>query len=86
MRWPTYTGATIPVHPRTALWFKQREQCDRCRHTATRAHRKGNGTTVSSGGGSMACVLGRGPDQSCMSMRDAGSRCGPDARLFEAIR
>ena len=78
----------LQPHPRTLLWWQQREQCRRCVHyrrVDTCARATGQGLAEH-------CAMGRdcGAMQSetaaCIHMRDAGSRCGPEGWLFEAAR
>lgn len=93
--WPRYTGVSVPVHPRTLLWWEQREQCVRC----LRSHQDGDATNGCArthfgdaaglrcsevrrhiGGGNAA---GRNIDVYCIDARSEGALCGPDARLFK---
>lgn len=67
----------LTVHARTALWWKQRDQCQRCEHF-TEPPLKGIGRN--SHGGGMVCLLA---DTSCITARDEGRACGPDAKLFK---
>jgi hypothetical protein len=73
----------LTVHPRTALWWQQREQCATCRWQREKPqnHEKRNG-------GGLACDAAPGKGWygafSCISARDEGSPCGPDARLWQA--
>jgi len=73
----------LSVHPRTALWWQQREQCRSCKHHsyAPDFMCKKGGTRV---GGEKCAVIGsaQGPT-TCISARDEGFACGPDANLFE---
>ena len=72
----------LVVHPRTALWWEQREVCRRCVNQAeTPLTRKANNGVA---GGGMTCSAAAHTD-SCISARDAGAACGPDARLFKAL-
>lgn len=72
----------LTVHPRTALWWEQREQCRLCKNKidVPSKPKDGNGGT----GHGMRCLKARFPhDASCISSREPGTPCGPDAKLFE---
>jgi len=74
----------LTVHPRTALWWQQREKCLQCAnmsrmagtareatHTAMKCSAVGGGGTNSRG------------DSSCIAARDEGPNlCGPRAKLY----
>lgn len=93
-RTPSAAPMTLPriiderflrVHPRTALWWEQREQCKRCAHVRHRPQKfTGKGNTNGSGLG-MSCAVSpaRWGEASCIGARDLGSPCGPDADLFQ---
>lgn len=72
------------VHPRTAEWWVEREQCMRCRHMCRRptVQRK-NGSA--SGGGMLCTAVNPGPggDATCITAREG--ECGHDAKLFEPL-
>lgn len=79
----------LSVHPRTALWWQQREKCELCAN-----HRKvigrARGETMlkcnaSGGGGTSPDGKHNGTDASCLRARDEGRRCGPDALMFKPI-
>jgi len=68
----------LTIHPRTALWFKEREQCRACLHHSLippDGEHRGHGERCAKGSR-------RWNDWTCIGMRDEGSRCGPDAKLF----
>lgn len=78
-------------HPRTALWWQQREQCRACAHCvevvldagrdgASMSQRCARGTSY--GPGRRSRVLN--DSAACIHMRDEGMPCGPEGRLFEA--
>lgn len=68
----------LTVHPRTALWWEQRETCKKCVHFRKRADGALSCTAIGGGGGTGL----NGGDAACISARDEGQRCGPDAKLF----
>lgn len=80
----------LTVHPRTALWWAEREQCRQCKHHSYVPH-VGLGTSKRDGGGGTGCgercalAPSNGktlsPGSSCIQARE--ERCGPEARLFE---
>jgi hypothetical protein len=67
----------LKVHPRTALWWKQRSTCEKCKFSDIRA------ITRTSGGG-WQCTKNRNQAAwySCINARDVGEPCGPDAMQF----
>lgn len=72
----------LTVHPRTVLWWEQREKCRRCKHYD---HVVGNSRI----GGQEACTatparVVNSFGLSCISAREPGERCGPEAKLFKA--
>lgn len=75
----------LSPHPRTLLWWQQREQCRQCAHYV-----RVPTSAKSNGGDAEHCLLGHNhggstawtPSSACIDMRDAGSACGPDGRLF----
>lgn len=74
----------LKVHPRTELWWKQREKCMRCenfRHRPARSSGNGSG----SGQGMSCAVVNHGLlPASCIQAREEGSKCGPHGLLFVA--
>lgn len=64
------------VHPRTALWWQQRETCRSCKHLSRRV---GNSAWVCS------LAHGRVPGGllCCIDARDPAGVCGPGASLFK---
>lgn len=90
----------LTVHPRTALWWEQREQCAKCTG-CTRAAAGGQRCTFSKmPGTSPIAVSRRRRDERgvemlgarlavdvgiyCIDAREPGMPCGPDAKMFEA--
>jgi hypothetical protein len=73
----------LTVHPRTALWWKQREKCAKCAAVQIQPVNK-----AGYGGGWLCGSLplgGLGNTKKlsgCMSARDKGQPCGPRAALF----
>jgi hypothetical protein len=76
------------VHPRTALWWQQRETCLKCANVQLK--------TVGTGDNEcrvMHCKKaftrtmnnGRVDNRSCLAMRDEGAACGPDAKLLVLV-
>ena len=80
----------LTVHPATALWWKQREQCESCKHLRLK---RGEGNE-----GVMRCAVARHPDPQvrlmlsartadlrpyCIDARGEKGSCGPDAALWE---
>ena len=77
----------LRVHPATALWWQQREQCKSCRHMRLLE------------GGVLRCAAAHHPDAQvrlmlsaragadvrpyCIDARGEKGDCGPDARLWE---
>lgn len=69
----------LEVHPRTRLWWQQREQCAKCTHLVRRPGRT-----------EWQCKAGNKPRdvrsvrwyRSCHDAREEGSQCGPNAVLF----
>lgn len=69
----------LRIHPRTALWFEQRETCERCANCIVMPPLAGR----NSGNGGMRCALNK-PEPYCIDMREVGdSTCGPEARFFK---
>ena len=70
----------LRVHPRTRLWWAQRETCRTC------AHYRREVSPARDGPGSVEhCAAGRGPagqTAACIEMRDDGQACGTEAALF----
>ena len=67
-------------HPRTMLWWAQRETCRNCAHyrLESSAAAQGSGTVEH-------CMAGRcwsGRTAACIDMRDQGQACGTEAALF----
>lgn len=71
----------LTLHPRTALWWKQRKKCERCAHMERR-----EGTAREASMTMMKCLVvkARNGDAACIGARDDGAECGPKARLFKA--
>jgi hypothetical protein len=75
----------LSVHPRTLLWWKEREQCSACAHLDSKPIPNERGT-----GMVMHCKAtaprvrdnGRVDYSACISARDPGAACGPAAALF----
>lgn len=73
----------LTVHPRTALWWEQRETCRQCAHYVAVASKHPRGTR--STGGQESCRARACPTHqpSCMESREEGpNHCGPEARWF----
>jgi rRNA maturation protein Nop10 len=70
----------LHLHPRTALWWQQREQCRACAHLSLRESSPKCGGHQSTLWTCLAASDGR--HHSAIEMRDPGSPCGPDATLF----
>lgn len=71
----------LSVHPRTLLWWQEREQCKRCAHYREK--------TVSYGRYRPSllqiCVAEprrRAYPWACVEMREEGAPCGPNGVLF----
>jgi hypothetical protein len=75
----TLLSEFLRVHPATALWWQQREQCERCQHCTLREGYEGEGV--------MRCKMlrqgGAGGAGYCIDARDEEGPCGPNARLFQ---
>lgn len=73
----------LTVHPRTRLWWVQREQCAQCKHCKTAARAA---TRSEPRNRVMQCGAGKAKaktDRSCILAREEGNRCGPEAKLFQ---
>ena len=71
----------LTIHPATALWFTQREQCQRCAHVSRRLEGHKEQSEV------LRCQvvrtpLGRRESAYCIDARSTGE-CGPEAKLFQ---
>lgn len=85
----------LTVHPRTALWWQEREQCAICKHSHSEGDlthgRRTSKTPVTDPGmrcsGTIVQTHGRGRriDAFCIDAREEGQRCGPNATLFISI-
>jgi len=71
----------LSVHPRTLLWWQQREQCRKCKHHWFKPEKPGSGHS-GSGGGEYCEATRYSHDKTCVSARDTD--CGSEAALFEA--
>jgi hypothetical protein len=70
----------LTVHPRTRQWWQQREQCLRCAHCV----REPQGCRDKTNLGMRCGLASRGlHSDACISARDEGAACGPDAKLFK---
>lgn len=82
----TYNDFTKP-HPRTVLWFKERETCKQCRNCVVNPITEGSAGRNKGGG--WHCIKtrnnksGPNPHQACIAAREPGMPCGPDAKLFQ---
>lgn len=78
----------LAPHPRTVLWWVQREQCRRCErfrevHIAA-THRSAEHTVMHCEvGAPIVRRNGRTDYSACIDMRDENSACGPAALLFQ---
>lgn len=77
----------LTVHPRTKLWWTQREQCAQCKHVRHIDMKQTRGGWGQSGG-QWSCAQNKGGGhangfRSCIDAREEGGACGPEARLFE---
>lgn len=70
----------LSLHPRTALWFEQREQCWLCAHLEWSG--PGGSSSMSCGVVPKSDEHGRVTDRTCISARDVGGACGPGATVF----
>lgn len=68
----------LRLHPRTALWWEQREQCRVCSQHA----KVGRSEDVCLLPGNNIKGKGRTPGVPCITSRDEGSPCGPGAARF----
>lgn len=72
----------LTLHPSTALWFKQREQCEQCVHVS---RPKGGDPRVPYTMMHCTAVAHGTNDATCLSARGKGAgRCGPEGKFFEA--
>ena len=74
----------LRVHPATALWFTQREQCLRCAHVERRLE-----GTDKERSEVLRCQVVRTPAGRrgwayCIDARSTGE-CGPEAKLFQEV-
>lgn len=73
----------LRVHPATALWWDQREQCARCAHVDRKLEGHKDVTEV------LRCKVtpvkvGRQPWAYCIDARSTGE-CGLEAKLFQEV-
>lgn len=69
-------------HPRTLLWWAQRERCRTCGHYRLES------SAAAQGAGTLEhCMAGRRGIYAapCIDMRDEGRQCGPDAALYVEV-
>lgn len=74
----------LTPHPRTVLWFEQRETCARCANhllIGTTEMRCKVAPMLVSGGLAKAHAA-RGTFIYCIDAREPEGACGPDAKLF----
>jgi hypothetical protein len=79
----TLRSEFLSVHPATALWWEQREQCQRCAHVDKRLEGHKELTEV------LRCTRTRTPAGRkewayCIDARATGE-CGPEATLFQEV-
>lgn len=77
----------LTVHPRTALWWRQRSKCEKCAHRVEGPeHRDGKGGVLCSVVfrhiGAERWV-GRSINAYCIDAREPDAKCGPAAKLFK---
>jgi hypothetical protein len=71
------------LHPRTALWWVQREQCRQCDRMLVREDRRKRGDMGMDCAARPEAWWDGNKDRSCITMRDVDSPCGPGAALFK---
>lgn len=71
----------LTVHPRTKLWWEQRQQCAQCTHVRITEGKTHGGDVHTM----YHCRMHREGSvwSSCMTARDEGQPCGPDGKLFK---
>lgn len=74
----------LTIHPRTALWWEQREQCSKCKHLE-RVDIKQRRASWGQSGGQMSCLATGTAEKRipCITAREDSMVCGPEARRFE---
>ena len=78
----TLSETFLTVHPATALWWQQSEQCQRCAHVSRRLE-----GTQKEQSEVLRCQVvrtpaGRRESAYCIDARSTGE-CGPEAKLFK---
>jgi hypothetical protein len=71
----------LTLHPRTALWWQQREQCRRCEHHLETQF-------AGKAGGQESCAVSVDGSRllPCIDAREEGGVCGPRARFFKEAK
>jgi len=72
----------LTIHPATALWFTQREQCQRCAHVSRRLEGTDRESSEVLRCQVVRTPLGRRESAYCIDARATGE-CGPEAKLFK---
>jgi hypothetical protein len=86
----------LTLHPRTAVWWEQREQCMRCAHMTERGDTSNGLRKPGSETGGMRCLkverkigsdfAGRHIQIYCIDAREEGGKCGPAGLLFKEMK
>lgn len=75
----------LTVHPRTALWWEQRKQCESCEHCVRIPTKPTAGGRISTYPYRCGATPAGGPTglAYCIEARDEGGNCGPNANLYQ---
>ena len=74
----------LTVHPATALWWRQRKLCERCKHLEQVTDASGKGILMQCGKASTWSAFGRQDHRACVQARSEHGCCGAEAKLYEA--
>jgi hypothetical protein len=71
------------IHPRTTLWWQQQAKCSTCRHMRRKKVADGTGEVLvwQCSVPLRGLAMGHPDRKYCISMRDEGAPCGPEAKL-----
>jgi len=75
----------LTVHPRTVLWWEQREKCDQCQHCVRTPTKTTKGNRVATHPHRCGITPAGGPTgiAYCIDAREPTGDCGPKAKLFQ---
>ncbi len=81
----TLSETFLRVHPATALWWQQREQCMRCSHVCRRLEGSRSESSEVLRCKVVRTPAGRREWAYCIDAREKGRECGPDGKLFQEV-